>query len=123
MTLTKRIIPCLDIKDGQVVKGINFVGLQAVGDPVELAKRYEDQSADEVVFLDITATYENRATIYELISRAARELSIPLTVGGGIRTLEDFRHILQSGADKVAINSSAIANPQLIADASAEFGV
>ena len=123
MTLTKRIIPCLDIKDGQVVKGINFVGLQAVGDPVELAKRYEDQSADEVVFLDITATYENRATIYELISRAARELSIPLTIGGGIRTLEDFRHILQSGADKVAINSSAIANPQLIADASAEFGV
>ena len=121
--LTKRIIPCLDIKDGQVVKGINFVGLQAVGDPVELAKRYEDQSADEVVFLDITASYENRDTIYDLIGRAARELSIPLTVGGGIRTIDDFRKILQHGADKVSINSSAIANPQLIADAAQEFGV
>lgn len=123
MTLTKRIIPCLDIKDGQVVKGVNFVGLQTIGDPVELAKRYEAQSADEVVFLDITASYENRETIYELIGRAARELSIPLTVGGGIRTIADFRKILQHGADKVSINSSAITNPQLIEDASSEFGV
>ncbi|MDR0200222.1 MAG: imidazole glycerol phosphate synthase subunit HisF [Streptococcaceae bacterium] len=122
MTLTKRVIPCLDIKDGQVVKGVNFVGLTAVGDPVELAKRYEAQSADEVVFLDITASSDNRATMYELISRAARELSIPLTVGGGIRTLDDFSHILKSGADKVSVNSSAIANPQLIKDASDKFG-
>ena len=123
MTLTKRIIPCLDIKDGQVVKGVNFVGLTSVGDPVELAKRYETQSADEVVFLDITASSENRATIYELIGRAARELSIPLTVGGGIRTLDDFRKILAHGADNVSVNSSAIANPSLIAEASQEFGV
>lgn len=123
MTLTKRIIPCLDIKDDKVVKGIHFVGLKEVGDPVELAKNYEAQCADEIVFLDITASYENRETIYELIGRAARELSIPLTVGGGIRTLDDFRKILQHGADKVSINSSAIANPQLIAEAAQEFGV
>lgn len=121
--LTKRIIPCLDIKDGKVVKGVNFVGLKEIGDPVELAKNYENQCADEIVFLDITASSDNRETIYELIGRAARELSIPLTVGGGIRTLDDFRKILRSGADKVSINSSAIANPQLIADAADEFGV
>jgi cyclase len=120
--LKKRIIPCLDIKDGHVVKGINFEGLVNVGDPVEIAKRYEDQMADEVVFLDITATHENRDTVYDLIERASSVLSIPLTVGGGIRTLDDFRKILNSGADKVSINSSAVNNPQLIKDASDEFG-
>ena len=117
--LAKRIIPCLDIKDGKVVKGVNFVGLK----DVEIAKRYDEQCADEVVFLDITATYEERDIIRELIQRGASELSIPLTVGGGIRTIDDFRMILSSGADKVSINSAAIKNPQLIKQASDEFGV
>ena len=121
--LAKRIIPCLDIKDGMVVKGVNFVGLKNVGDPIEIAKRYDEQCADEVVFLDITTTYENRDIIKDLIQRAASELSIPLTVGGGIRTLDDFRMILSSGADKVSINSAAILNPQLIQQAADEFGV
>jgi len=121
--LAKRIIPCLDIKDGKVVKGVNFVGLQDVGDPIEIAKKYDQQCADEVVFLDITATYENRDIIKDLIERGASELSIPLTVGGGIRTLDDFRMILSSGADKVSVNSAAIKNPQLIKEASDEFGV
>lgn len=121
--LAKRIIPCLDIKDGKVVKGVNFVGLQDVGDPIELAKRYDLQCADEVVFLDITATYENRDIIKDLIERGASELSIPLAVGGGIRTIDDFRMILSSGADKVSVNSAAIKNPQLIKEASDEFGV
>ncbi|MCD8027485.1 MAG: imidazole glycerol phosphate synthase subunit HisF [Erysipelotrichaceae bacterium] len=121
--LAKRIIPCLDIKDGKVVKGVNFVGLKDVGDPIEIAKRYDEQCADEVVFLDITATYENRDIIKDLIQRGASELSIPLTVGGGIRTIDDFRMILSSGADKVSINSAAIKNPQLIKEASDEFGV
>lgn len=121
--LAKRIIPCLDIKDGKVVKGVNFVGLKDVGDPIEIAKRYDQQCADEVVFLDITATYEERDIIRELIQRGASELSIPLTVGGGIRTIDDFRMILSSGADKVSINSAAIKNPQLIKEASDEFGV
>lgn len=120
--LAKRIIPCLDIKDGKVVKGVNFVGLQDVGDPIEIAKRYDEQCADEVVFLDITATYEERDIIRDLIERGASELSIPLTVGGGIRTIDDFRMILSSGADKVSVNSAAIKNPQLIKDASDEFG-
>ena len=121
--LAKRIITCLDIKNGKVVKGVNFVGLQDVGDPVELAKRYDLQCADEVVFLDITATYENRDIIRDLIERGASELSIPLAVGGGIRTIDDFRMILSSGADKVSVNSAAIKNPQLIKEASDEFGV
>lgn len=121
--LTKRIIPCLDIKDGKVVKGINFVGLKDVGDPIELAKKYDQQCADEIVFLDITASYENRDIISGLIERGASELSIPLCVGGGIRTLEDFRMILASGADKVSINSAAISNPSLIKEAANEFGV
>lgn len=121
--LAKRIIPCLDIKDGKVVKGINFVGLKDVGDPVELAKEYDRQCADEVVFLDITATYEDRGIIKDVIQRAANELSIPLCVGGGIRSLEDFRMILSVGADKVSVNSAAIKNPQLIKEASDEFGV
>lgn len=121
--LAKRIIPCLDIKNGKVVKGVNFIGLQDVGDPVELAKKYDLQCADEVVFLDITATYENRDIIRDLIERGASELSIPLAVGGGIRTIDDFRMILSSGADKVSVNSAAIKNPQLIKEASDEFGV
>lgn len=121
--LTKRIIPCLDIKDGKVVKGVNFVGLKEVGDPVELAKRYEEQCGDEVVFLDITASYENRNIIKDIIERGAKELSIPLAVGGGIRNLDDFRMILASGADKVSINSAAIDNPNLIREAANEFGV
>jgi len=121
--LAKRIIPCLDIKDGKVVKGVNFVGLKDVGDPIEIAKKYDQQCADEVVFLDITATYENRDIVKDLIERGASELSIPLTVGGGIRTLDDFRMILSSGADKVSVNSAAIKNPQLIKEASDEFGV
>ena len=121
--LAKRIIPCLDIKDGKVVKGVNFEGLKDVGDPIEIAKRYDQQCADEVVFLDITATYENRDIIKDLIQRAASELSIPLTVGGGIRSLDDFRMILSSGADKVSINSAAIQHPDLIKQAADEFGV
>ena len=100
--LTKRIIPCLDIKDGKVVKGINFVGLKDVGDPIELAKKYDEQCADEVVFLDITASYEDRGIMKDIIERGASELTIPLAVGGGIRTLDDFRMILASGADKVS---------------------
>lgn len=120
--LRKRIIPCLDIKNGQVVKGINFVDLVNVGDPIEYAKMYEEQCADEIVFLDITASYEERATIKEIIERGANELRLPLTVGGGIRTIEDFREILKSGADKISINSAAVKNPNLIKMASEEFG-
>ena len=121
--LTKRIIPCLDIKNGKVVKGVNFVGLKDVGDTIDLAKRYDEQCADEVVFLDITASYEERDIIKDLIERGAKELTIPLAVGGGIRTLDDFRMILASGADKVSINSAAINNPNLIKEAANEFGV
>ena len=121
--LTKRIIPCLDIKNGKVVKGINFVDLKEIGDPVALAKIYEQQCADEIVFLDITASFEEREIIAELIGRAARELSIPLTVGGGIRSIDDFRRILANGADKVSVNSAAIENPNLINQAAKEFGV
>ena len=121
--LTKRIIPCLDIKNGKVVKVVNFVGLKDVGDPIDLAKRYDEQCADEVVFLDITASYEERDIIKDLIERGAKELTIPLAVGGGIRTLDDFRMILASGADKVSINSAAINNPNLIKEAANEFGV
>ena len=121
--LTKRIIPCLDIKNGKVVKGVNFVGLKDVGDPIDLAKRYDEQCADEVVFLDITASYEERDIIKDLIERGAKELTIPLAVGGGIRTLDDFRMILASGADKVSINLAVINNPNLIKEAANEFGV
>lgn len=120
--LRKRIIPCLDIKNGKIVKGINFVGLKDLGDPIEFAKNYEEQCADEIVFLDITASYEERAIIKEVIERGARELSIPLTVGGGIRTIDDFREILKNGADKVSINSAAVKNPNLISEAADEFG-
>lgn len=120
--LKKRIIPCLDIKNGSVVKGINFLDLTNLGDPVEYAKMYEKQCADEIVFLDITATYEERAIIKGIIEKGANELRIPLTVGGGIRTIDDFRTILKSGADKVSINSAAVKNPNLIKEAADEFG-
>lgn len=120
--LRKRIIPCLDIKNGKVVKGINFVGLTDIGDPVQFAKIYEKQCADEIVFLDITASFEEREIIKEIIEKGAEELSIPLTVGGGIRTIDDFREILKRGADKVSINSAAVKNPNLILEASKEFG-
>ena len=121
--LKKRIIPCLDIKNNKVVKGVNFENLINVGDPVEYAKLYEKQCADEIVFLDITATFEERNIIKKIIEKGARTLSIPLTVGGGIRSIEDFREILKCGADKVSINSAAVKNPELIKIASNEFGV
>mgnify|MGYP003275522919 CR=1 FL=1 len=120
--LKKRIIPCLDIKDGKVVKGIHFNGLKEVGDPVELARIYDEQGADEIVFLDITATYENRDTMYALVEEAAGSLSIPLAIGGGVRHLEDFRKVLLCGADKISINSAAIREPDLINQAAQEFG-
>lgn len=120
--LTKRIIPCLDIKDGRVVKGINFVGLTDAGDPVAAAKKYNEKRADEIVFLDITATHEGRGTMLDVISRAAEEVFIPLTVGGGIRTTADFREILVAGADKIAVNSAAARNPELITEAALKFG-
>jgi imidazole glycerol-phosphate synthase subunit HisF len=122
MVLTRRIIPCLDIKDGRVVKGTNFLGLRDAGDPVELASRYNEQGADEVVFLDITASREGRDTILEVIRRAADELFLPLTVGGGIRSIQDVQKTLRAGADKVSVNTSAVLNPVLISDASKAFG-
>lgn len=120
--LKKRIIPCLDIKDGTTVKGINFEGLRNAGDPIELAKKYEEEGADELVFLDITATIEKRKTFAELVKEIAQELSIPFTVGGGISTIEDVRKLLEAGADKISINSYAVKNPQLISDLAKEFG-
>jgi cyclase len=122
MVLTKRIIPCLDLKDGRVVKGCHFIDLRDAGDPVALAGRYNEQGADEVVFLDITASRENRGIILEVIRRAADELFLPLTVGGGIRSLEDIQQILRAGADKVSINTSAVKDPALISRAAARFG-
>ena len=120
--LARRIIPCLDVKDGRVVKGTNFLNLRDAGDPVEVAAAYSDAGADEVVFLDITASHEGRATVAELAARVADQLSIPFTVGGGIRTAEDFRAILLQGADKISINSAAIDRPALISEAAARFG-
>jgi len=122
MVLTKRIIPCLDLKGGRVVKGTHFVDLRDAGDPVELARRYNEQGADEVVFLDIAASQERRDTIIDAIQRAATELSIPLTVGGGIRTTDDMQQILKAGADKVSINSSAVQDPDLISRGAERFG-
>ncbi|HIC10193.1 MAG TPA: imidazole glycerol phosphate synthase subunit HisF [Campylobacterales bacterium] len=118
----KRIIPCLDVKDGRVVKGINFVGLRDAGDPVEVAKRYNDEGADELTFLDITASHENRKTIVDVVRDVAKEVFIPLTVGGGIRTLDDIYSLLNVGCDKVSINSSAVKNPDFIDEASKRFG-
>ena len=120
--LTKRIIPCLDVKDGQVVKGIHFLGLKEVGDPVSLAKKYYEDGADELVFLDISATIEKRKTMFDVVRRVAKEIFIPFTVGGGISTIEDVRAMLMAGADKVSLNSAAIRNPSLIEEASKRFG-
>lgn len=120
--LKKRIIPCLDIKDGRVVKGVNFVGLRDAGDPVESAKEYNDLGADELVFLDITATKEKRKTLAELVGKVAAQVFIPLTVGGGIRTVEDMQFILRAGADKVSVNSAAVKNPELVREGALKFG-
>lgn len=120
--LKNRIIPCLDIKDGTTVKGVNFVNLKNAGDPVELAKKYEEEGADELVFLDITATVEGRKTFTELVKRISKVLSIPFTVGGGISTVKDVQTLLNAGADKISINSSAVQNPALIKQLSGEFG-
>ncbi len=120
--LAKRIIPCLDVTAGRVVKGVNFVGLRDAGDPVELAERYNEQSADELVFLDITASSDERDTMSEVVERTARKIFIPLTVGGGIRSVRDARRILMSGADKVSVNTAAVRRPELITELSNEFG-
>ena len=120
--LTKRIIPCLDVTAGRVVKGVNFVNLKDAGDPVELADRYNQQGADELVFLDITASSDERNTMADVVFRTARKVFIPLTVGGGIRQVTDARRILVSGADKVSVNTAAVRRPELIAELSAEFG-
>ncbi len=120
--LAKRIIPCLDVTDGRVVKGINFVNLRDAGDPVELADRYNQQSADELVFLDITASSDNRDTMADVVARTARQVFIPLTVGGGIRSVADARKMLLSGAEKVSVNTSAVHRPALISELSREFG-
>lgn len=120
--LTKRIIPCLDVKDGRVVKGIQFVSLRDAGDPVELAKFYDEQGADELVFLDISASHEGKETMIDVVRQTAKELAIPFTVGGGIRTLEDMKNMLRAGADKVSVNTSAIERPELISEGAAFFG-
>lgn len=120
--LAKRIIPCLDVQNGRVVKGVNFIDIRDAGDPVELAKHYSDQGADEIVFLDITATVEARKTVADVVERTAQQVFVPLTVGGGIRTVEDVQILLRSGADKISMNSAAVADPGLIARAAERFG-
>lgn len=120
--LKKRIIPCLDIKEGRTVKGINFVGIKDAGDPIELSKRYVDQGADELVFLDISATNERRKTLIPLVQQIARKINIPFTVGGGINSLEVAREVIRAGADKVSVNSAAISNPSLISEISGKYG-
>jgi cyclase len=120
--LAKRIIPCLDVAEGRVVKGVNFVELRDAGDPVDTARAYSEQGADEITFLDITASHENRDTMADVVRRVARQVFVPLTVGGGIRTTEDVRHMLKAGADKVSMNTAAINNPQLISDSASQFG-
>ena len=120
--LAKRIIPCLDVKDGRVVKGTNFVGLRDAGDPIELAKKYDDERADELVFLDITASHEKRGTIVDIARGCASQVFIPFTVGGGIRTVDDMREILKAGADKTSVNSAAVKNPEIIREGAKKFG-
>lgn len=120
--LTKRIIPCLDVKDGRVVKGVNFVGLKEVGDPAEMGRKYYEQGADELVFLDITATSDGRKTMVQVVEQVAASIFIPFTVGGGLRTCEDIRKILRAGADKCSLNSAAVRNPDLISESAAMFG-
>ena len=122
MGLAKRIIPCLDVTDGRVVKGVNFVELRDAGDPVEIARRYDEQGADELCFLDITASSDNRGLIFHIIEQVASQVFIPLTVGGGVRAVEDVRNLLNAGADKVSINTAAVLNPQLVGDAAGYFG-
>ncbi|MGA1140108.1 MAG: imidazole glycerol phosphate synthase subunit HisF [Ilumatobacteraceae bacterium] len=122
MTRVARVIPCLDVTDGRVVKGVNFVGLRDAGDPVELATRYDAEGADEVVFLDITASSDQRVTMVEVVSRAAEQLFIPLTVGGGIRDTDSARALLRAGADKVSVNTAAVQRPELISDIAGDFG-
>ena len=122
LMLAKRIIPCLDVHAGRVVKGVNFVNLQDAGDPVEIAKRYEQQGADELVFLDITASHEQRDIILDVVSRTSEVVFMPLTVGGGIRTVDDIRRLLQAGCDKVSINSRAVTNPEFVREAALKFG-
>jgi len=122
MGLAKRVIPCLDVTRGRVVKGVNFVGLRDAGDPVEIARRYDDQGADELTFLDITASSDERDLILHIIEAVAAQVFIPLTVGGGVRKVDDVRRLLNAGADKVSINTSAVQNPQLVADASGRYG-
>ncbi|HEY4333138.1 MAG TPA: imidazole glycerol phosphate synthase subunit HisF, partial [Ilumatobacteraceae bacterium] len=117
-----RVIPCLDVKDGRVVKGVNFVGLRDAGDPVELAARYDAEGADELIFLDITASSDQRDTMVDVVSRVAEQVFIPFTVGGGIRSVEDARRMLRAGADKVSVNTAAFERPELIAEIAAEFG-
>jgi cyclase len=120
--LSKRIIPCLDVKDGRVVKGVNFVNLRDAGDPVEIAKKYSDEGADEICFLDITASHEERKTMIDVVERTAAEVFVPLTVGGGVRTIEDVRQLLLAGADKVSINTAAVKDPDFVKRASERFG-
>ena len=120
--LAKRIIPCLDVRDGRVVKGVNFVNIRDAGDPVELAFYYSSQGADEIVFLDITATSDARDTVVDVVERTASQVFVPLTVGGGIRTLDDFQRLLRAGADKISVNSAAVKDPELIARAAQRFG-
>src|SRR5688500_41982 len=122
MGLAKRIIPCLDVNAGRVVKGVNFVGLRDAGDPVEIARRYDEQGADELTFLDITASSDGRDTIVNIVEAVAAQVFIPLTVGGGVRSVEDVRRLLNAGADKVSINTAAVQNPQLVADAADRYG-
>ena len=122
MGLAKRIIPCLDVDNGRVVKGVQFVDIRDAGDPVEVAKRYDQQGADEITFLDITATHHNRGTMVEVVEQVASQVFIPLTVGGGIRTVEDIRRMLNAGADKVGINSAAVTNPEFVREAAQKFG-
>jgi cyclase len=122
MSVAKRIIPCLDVNDGRVVKGINFVKLKDAGDPVEIAKKYNEEGADELTFLDITASSDNRGLLFDIVEKVAKQIFIPLTVGGGVRTCEDIRNLLNAGADKVGINTSAILNPDLIAESTSRFG-
>ena len=117
--LAKRIIPCLDVRDGRVVKGVNFVNIRDAGDPVELATYYSQQGADEIVFLDITATYEARKTVADVVRKTVQQVFVPVTVGGGIRTLEDFQELLRAGADKISVNSAAVKDPTLISRAAA----
>ena len=120
--LAKRIIPCLDVREGRVVKGVNFVNIRDAGDPVELATWYSQQGADEIVFLDITATHEARATVEDVVRRTVEQVYVPVTVGGGIRTVEDFQRLLRCGADKISVNSAAVKDPSLIAQAAERFG-